>query len=152
MGASIGEVSNDESHRTKLLNRRRNDDVLLARWLVGVFDERAQIRREEQLAANSNLELGSGTGAAFDHVAFDRVINRRMRGIYRCLQSEVMRRPSVRALKLSVAVLPDGRLINAKLNGASVTGERCVRGVLRGARVPAFDGTNVKITLPYRFE
>ncbi|MEE2788244.1 MAG: hypothetical protein VX589_12950, partial [Myxococcota bacterium] len=56
--------------------------------------ERAQIRREEQLAASSTLEMGSGTGASFDRIAFDRVINRRMRGIYRCLQSEVMRRPS----------------------------------------------------------
>ncbi|MEE2785750.1 MAG: hypothetical protein VX589_00325, partial [Myxococcota bacterium] len=60
--------------------------------------------------------------------------------------------PSVRALKVSVSILPKGQLINAKLLGGSEAGMRCIRGVLRGARVPPFDGTNVKITLPYRFE
>ena len=118
----------------------------------GLGSERAQMRREERMAEESSLEMAAGNGAAFSRVAFDRVISRRIRRIYRCLQAEVGRRPSVRSMKVSLAVIPNGRIINAKMVGGTDAGILCIRRALKSARVPPFDGTNVKITLPYRFE
>jgi eukaryotic-like serine/threonine-protein kinase len=115
-------------------------------------NESARMRREERLAAQSELVMGSGSGASFDRAAFDRVIARRMRGIYKCLTGEVKRNTTLKAVHVSMAVLPKGDIINVKAPAMSKAGQRCVRGVLRGARVRPFDGINVKITLPYRFE
>lgn len=115
--------------------------------------ERARIAREEQLAAASNLDATGGGGSGrFDRGAFDQVIGGRQGNMVRCLQDEVRRNPRLKSLTVEITVIPTGELINVKMPGASGRGESCVRGALRGLRVPAFAGSNVKVKLPFQFE
>jgi len=114
--------------------------------------ELAQMRREEQLASNSELGAGGANLGEFSRKAYDRVLARRTSRLYRCLMSEVTRRPGTKDMLVRTTVLPSGKIINVKMAGGTVAGVRCIRRAFTGARVPAFAGSNVKITLPFRLE
>jgi len=111
--------------------------------------ERAQIAKEKRLAASSELQMGSGTGQVFDRVAFSKAISSRNSKLTACLQGEARRDPKLKSLGVKITVIPKGRLINIHLSKGSKHGNRCVRKALGGLRVPPFDGTNVKVNLPF---
>lgn len=114
--------------------------------------ERARIAREERLAASSSLNAEAGGSGRFDRGAFDRVMAGRQGKMVRCLQNEVRRNPKLKSLTVEITVIPSGELINVKMPGSSGRGQSCVRGALRGLRVPGFAGTNVKVKLPFQFQ
>jgi hypothetical protein len=69
--------------------------------------------------------------------------------IVKCLQDEVRRDPARRSFEVKATILPRGDIINVRMEGATPTGSSCVRGALSGVRVPAFDGTNQALSLPF---
>ncbi len=114
--------------------------------------EAAKVAREAKLAASSELTMGAGDGSRFDRPAFDRAMGGRQAALMRCLQDEVRRDPSLTGVKVRITVIPRGELINVQLDGGTPRGQTCVRGALSGLRVPSFDGTNVKVSLPFNFQ
>lgn len=134
--------------------RERREREAAVRATRAAAAERAQVAREEALAANNVLDAaatGGGSGE-FQRGAFDRAVASRQGQMFKCLQDEVRRDPSVKGLVVEITVLPSGELINVKMPGATSRGETCVRQSLRGLRVPSFAGTNVKVKLPYQFQ
>lgn len=113
-------------------------------------EEARQIAHEARLAEKSELQLGSGTGAAFDRGEFDRALQKRTASLVKCLEDEARRDPELRSVEVKVTIIPSGELINTQLVGGSARGTSCVRQALGGLRVPAFDGTNHKVTLPFQ--
>ncbi|MCB9545165.1 MAG: protein kinase [Myxococcales bacterium] len=113
-------------------------------------EEARQIAREARLAEQSELALGAGTGAGFDRAAFDRALQKRSGQLVKCLEDEARRDPSLHSVEVKVTVLPTGSLINTQLIGGSGRGNSCVRQALGGVKVPPFDGTNHKVTLPFQ--
>ncbi|MEZ4467920.1 MAG: hypothetical protein R3F43_26650 [bacterium] len=113
-------------------------------------EEARQMAREARQAEQSELALGAGTGAGFDRAAFDRALQKRSGQLVKCLEDEARRDPSLRSVEVKVTVLPSGSLINTQLIGGSGRGNSCVRQALGGVKVPAFDGTNHKVTLPFQ--
>ncbi len=113
--------------------------------------ERRRMEEEARLAASSELVVGSGDGGKFDRSAFDRVIAGRNGRLMKCLQDEARRDPDLSAVEVHITVLPRGDLINVNMPGGTSAGSSCVRAALRGLKVPAFDGTNVKVKLPFNF-
>lgn len=136
----------------EIRERREREAAARAGRVAAV--ERAQVAREEALAANNVLDAaGTDSGSGdFERSAFDRAVASRQGPMFKCLQDEVRRDPSVKALNVEITVLPSGELINVKMPGATSRGETCVRQSLRGLRVPSFAGTNVKVKLPYQFQ
>lgn len=134
--------------------RERREREAAVRATRAAAAERAQVAREEALAANNVLDAaatGGGSGE-FQRGAFDRAVASRQGQMFKCLQDEVRRDPSVKSLTVEITVLPSGELINVKMPGATSRGESCVRQSLRGLRVPSFAGTNVKVKLPFQFQ
>ncbi len=111
-------------------------------------DRRRQMD-EARLAASSSIDASSGTGEKFNRGAFDRVVGKRYGKLTSCLQREAARNPKAKKLDVKIVVIPSGRLINVHMPTGTDAANRCVRGALGGLRVPAFDGTNQKVTLPF---
>jgi len=112
--------------------------------------EKARMRREEQLAANSDLDAEGGAKQPFSRRAFDRVLATRTARIYRCLLSELKARPGTQDMVVTLTAMASGQILNVRMAGGTVKGVRCVRRAFQGARIPAFAGTNKTISLPYR--
>ena len=113
--------------------------------------ERRQVEEEARLAASSELVMGAGGAGAFDRGALDRAIESRSGRLMKCLQDEARRDPSLTGVEVNITVLPRGDLINVNMPGGTSAGSGCVRGSLKGLKVPPFDGTNVKVRLPFNF-
>ena len=111
--------------------------------------DRRRAIEEARLAASSELNVGSATGRGFERAAFDRVVGRRYARLTKCLQKEAARNPSARNLNVKITVIPTGRLINVHMPSGTEAANRCTRAALAGLRVPAFDGTNHSVTLPF---
>ena len=111
--------------------------------------ERAEIRREERLAASTTLNMGSKGGGKFDKNQVLRAVSTRNSALAGCIQEEVRRDPSLKSVSVKVTIIPDGRLINVKLKGGTSRGRSCVRRALKNLRVAPFSGTNRTITLPF---
>lgn len=150
LSASVPKVRlPEELSETPAETKERRQKVAAKRAKVRNAAERRQMIREAQEAASSTLDAASGTGAKFDRQAFDRAIGGRQGRLMKCLQKEARRDPSVKTIKVAVTIVPKGKLINVKMPGASSAGTRCARKAYSGLKVPAFDGTNVKVTLPF---
>lgn len=113
-------------------------------------DEARQVAHEARLAEKSELQMGAGTGAVFDRAEFDRALQKRTGGLVKCLEDEARRDPELKSVEVKVTIIPSGELINTQLVGGSARGTSCVRQALGGLKVPAFDGTNHKVTLPFQ--
>ncbi len=115
--------------------------------------ERAREMREARMAANNTLDAASGgTGARFNRGALDKAIASRSGKLMGCLGQEAARRPGSKTIKVKLSAIPRGDLINVHLVGGTTAGSRCASRALRGLKVPAFDGTPVKITLPFQIQ
>ena len=114
-------------------------------------DEARQLAEEARLAAASELDgtSGGGTGRSFDPAALNTAVSARNPQIVKCLQDEVRRDPARRSFEVKATILPRGDIINVRMEGATPAGSTCVRGALSGVRVPAFDGTNQALSLPF---
>lgn len=115
-----------------------------------VAQEARQVAQEARLAERSELQMGAGTGAVFDRAEFDRALQKRTGALVKCLEDEARRDPDLRSVEVKVTVIPTGELIGTQLVGGSGRGTSCVRQALSGMKVPAFDGTNHKVTLPFQ--
>ncbi|MCB9524316.1 MAG: serine/threonine protein kinase [Myxococcales bacterium] len=142
----------EELPETEAEIRERRQAKVAKRAAERARVEAAQVEREARLAASSELALGSGNGSRFNRAAFDQVVAARQGQIMACLQDEVRRDPSLKGVKVGISILPTGELINVTLAGGTGRGQSCVRRALGGLKVPAFDGTNVKVSLPYNFQ
>ena len=111
--------------------------------------ECAQIRREERLAAATTLDMGRKGSGKFDKNQVLRAVSTRNGALMGCIQEEVRRDPSLKKVTVKVTIIPDGRLINAKLKGGTSRGRSCVRRALKNLRVAPFSGPNQKITLQF---
>ena len=111
-------------------------------------DRRRQME-ESRLAASSSLDAAGGTGQKFNRGAFDLVVGKRYGKLTSCLQREAARNPKATKLDVKITVIPSGRLINVNMPTGTDAANRCVRQALGGLRVPAFDGTNHAVTLPF---
>jgi hypothetical protein len=114
-------------------------------------DDARQLAEEARLAAASELDgtSGGGTGRSFDPAALNTAVSARNPQIVKCLQDEVRRDPARRSFEVKATILPRGDIINVRMEGATPAGSTCVRGALSGVRVPAFDGTNQALSLPF---
>ena len=108
------------------------------------------MRREAELAANSDLSDEGARRQPFSRAAFDRVLASRSRLIYQCLLKELKARPGTQDMAVSLTAMSSGKILNVQLNGGTVQGIRCLRRAFKGTKVPPFSGTNKSITLPYR--
>ena len=138
------ELPETEAEKRDRLKSKRDGQ----RRAAAAADRRAQME-EARLAASSSLNVGSGNGAKFDRASFDRVVGKRYGKLTKCLQREAARNPKASKLDVKITIIPTGRLINAHMPNGTDAANRCVRGALRGLRVPPFDGTNHKVTLPF---
>ena len=112
--------------------------------------EAAQMRREAEMAANSDLSDEGSRRRPFSRAAFDRVLASRSRLIYRCLIKELKARPGTQDMAVTLTAMSSGKILNVQLNGGTVQGIRCLRRAFKGTTIPPFAGTNKSITLPYR--
>ncbi|MEE2756820.1 MAG: protein kinase [Myxococcota bacterium] len=112
--------------------------------------ERARMLEEEQMAANSDLDAEGGAKQPFSRRAFDRVLATRTARIYRCLLGELKARPGTQDMVVTLTAMASGQILNVRMAGGTVKGVRCVRRAFKGAKIPAFAGTNKTISLPYR--
>jgi len=133
----------DAEKRDRLASKRSG-----RRKAAAAADRRRQIE-EARLAASSNLNAASGSGQKFQRAAFDRVVGKRYGRLTKCLQREAGRNPKASKLDVKITVIPSGRLINVHMPTGTEAANRCVRQALGGLRVPAFDGTNHAVTLPF---
>lgn len=111
--------------------------------------EQRQIDRERALAASSNLDVGSGTGAGFDRGSFDTAVASRNGRLMKCLEDEARRDPDIKTLTVKITIIPKGDLIDVHMAEGSKRGTSCARAALAGLKVAPFDGTNVKVSLPF---
>ncbi|MBU0554143.1 protein kinase [Myxococcota bacterium] len=138
----------EELPKTEAELREERERVLAHRRSAAAAAERAQIAKEEQLAAASELSM-SGSGRRFNNDALNQAVAGRTGRLTKCLQDEARRDPNLKSVGVSFTVIPKGDLINVKMPGATPKGSRCARQALAGLKVPAFDGANVKINLPF---
>lgn len=132
--------------------RERREKETRDRRHAAAAAERAQIAREERLAASSTLDATGGGSGKFNRAAFDRAVAGRNGKLVKCLQNEVRRDPKLKSVTVEITVIPSGQLIGVKMPGGSARGQTCVRRAFAGLRVPAFAGTNVKVKLPFAFQ
>lgn len=114
-------------------------------------DESRRLAEEERLAASSELDgtSGGGTGRTFDQAAMNAMVAERNPQIIKCLQDEIKRDPARRNFEVKATILPRGDVINVRMEGGTAAGSACVRGALGNLKVPAFDGTNQTLRLPF---
>jgi serine/threonine protein kinase len=114
-------------------------------------DEARKMADEERLAAASELDgtSGGGTGRTFDQSAMNAMVAERNPQIIKCLQDEIRRDPSRRNFEVKATILPRGDVINVRMEGGTAAGSSCVRAALGNLKVPAFDGTNQTLRLPF---
>lgn len=121
-----------------------------ARATARARKEARQIARERKLAASNELSMGAGTGKGFNDAAFNRAISKRSGRLTKCLEAEARRDPALRSVVVKMTVIPRGDVINVSLSNGTSRGTSCVRSALGGLKVPAFDGTNKKVSLPFQ--
>ena len=114
-------------------------------------DEAKKMAEEERLAGASELDGTSGptTGRTFDQAAMNATVAQRNPQIIKCLQDEIRRDPSRRNFEIKATILPRGDVINVRMEGGTASGSSCVRSALGNLKVPAFDGTNQTLRLPF---
>jgi serine/threonine protein kinase len=142
----------EELPETEAEIRERRQRVVADRVATRARKNARQIAREAKLAASSELDAAEGTGAKFNRPKFHQIIGQRNGRLMKCLTDEVRRNPALKSTKVHITIIPRGDLINVKLEGGSSRGTGCVRAAFSGLKVPAFDGTNVKVKLPFNFE
>ncbi|MGK0360365.1 MAG: hypothetical protein ACI9U2_002678 [Bradymonadia bacterium] len=115
-------------------------------------EHRKRTREDKLVAAGNELSLGraKGSGKGFDSNAFNRLIAKRSGKLTKCLEAEARRDPSLRSVTVKMTVIPRGDVIKVGLKDGSARGASCVRSALSGLKVPAFDGTNKKVALPFQ--
>ena len=114
-------------------------------------DYERRMRYEERLARSSSIDATVEGAGPFKRRSFDAAISRRSKRLFKCLTAEIQKKPELSQIDVTLTVLPRGDVINVKVPKSSSGCQRCVRKALRGVRVDAFAGTNINITLPYRF-
>ena len=72
--------------------------------------------------------------------------------IVKCLTEEIKRDPARRSFEIKATILPRGDVINVRMEGATPAGNSCVRAALGNLKVPAFDGTNQTLRLPFNIQ
>ena len=116
-------------------------------------DEARRAANEERLASASELDASAGTtGRSFDANAMNAAVANRNPQIVRCLQEEIRRDPARRSFEVKATILPRGDIINVRMEGATGAGSSCIRSALAGLKVPAFDGTNQALSLPFNID
>ena len=116
-------------------------------------DEARRVANEERLASASELDASAGTtGRSFDANAMNAAVANRNPQIVRCLQEEIRRDPARRSFEVKATILPRGDIINVRMEGATGAGSSCIRSALAGLKVPAFDGTNQALSLPFNID
>ena len=124
-------------HATEAAQKRSRDDA-------------RKIAEEERLAQTTELDASStGTGRTFDQAAMNSAVAERNPQIIKCLQDEIRRDPSLHSFEIKATILPRGDVINVRMEGGTSAGSGCVRAALSGVKVPAFDGTNQTLRLPF---
>jgi len=115
------------------------------------LDDQRLLAEEARLAASSTLDGtgGSETGRSFDAAALDAAVATRNPQIVKCVQDEVKRDPNRHDFEIKATILPRGDIIQVRMVGGTAAGTACVRGALAGLKVPAFDGTNQALSLPF---
>lgn len=142
----------EELPETEAEIRERRQRVTAAKNAARVRAEAKRVAREARLAASSEINAAAGDGSKFNRAAFHKAVNTRNGRLMKCLTDEVRRNPSLKSTKVHITVIPRGDLINVKLEGGTSRGTSCVRTALTGLKVPPFDGTNVKVKLPFNFQ
>ena len=141
----------EEAPETLAEKQERQQVASDARATKRAQAEQRKRKREDKLAAaGSELSLGKGTGKGFDSNAFNRLIAKRSGKLTKCLEAEARRDPSLRSVTVKMTVIPRGDVIKVGLKNGSSRGASCVRSALSGLKVPAFDGTNKKVALPFQ--
>ena len=115
------------------------------------IDDQRQMAEEARLAASSTLDGtgGPSTGRTFDAGALDAAVATRNPQIVKCVQDEAKRDPNRRDFEIKATILPRGDIIQVRMTGGTAAGTACVRAALTGLKVPAFDGTNQALSLPF---
>lgn len=140
----------EELPETQAEIKARNKAAADAAATKRAIADQRRIAEEARLAESSELNADAPTGRKFDRAAFDQAMAKRQAKLVACLTAEAKRDPNLQSLTVKVTILPNGRVISPQMTGGSRRGESCVRGALGGMTVPSFDGTNVKVSLPFQ--